>query len=128
VTNKELEILAEKIYAGTRGAWTCTDIFHVLLQVRGEAAARIPKPNYSPCMIEIALGPYWEYPAFPAPSESVPPEKRGLTKLEWFAGQALQGILSNGQVTLKCMAPDAAVDFAKALTEELDRERSKGEP
>lgn len=33
-------------------------------------------------------------PAFPAPSESVPKEQRGLTKREYFAAQAMAGLLS----------------------------------
>jgi hypothetical protein len=52
-------------------------------------------------------------------ANSLPPEKRGLTKLEWMTSQLMAG----HKFTAK-----QAVTVAKSLMEELDRERSKGEP
>lgn len=75
-------------------------------------------------------------PAFPAGSESVCADKRGLTKREYFAGLFMQGILSDCE-SMKAMVrsfPDheecesrtafSAISFADALIAELN----KGEP
>jgi Arc/MetJ-type ribon-helix-helix transcriptional regulator len=52
-------------------------------------------------------------------ANSLPPISGGLTKLEWMASQLMAG----HKFTAK-----EAVNVAKSLMEELDRERSKGEP
>lgn len=53
--------------------------------------------------------------AFPAPAH------HGLTKLEYFAGQAMQGLLAQGRTAGDYLLPAAAVQIAYALIAELER-------
>lgn len=68
-------------------------------------------------------------PAFPAGSESVCADKRGLTKREYFAGLAMQGMLSaingiDGSTHGQKHIAEKALEMAGALIAELN----KGEP
>lgn len=62
-------------------------------------------------------------PAFPVE----PFEHYGLTKLEWFAGMALQGLLADGQridIDPDCDIAQRAFNMAEAMIVEAER-RSK---
>lgn len=61
-----------------------------------------------------------DHTAFPTPSEST-----GLTKREYFAALALQGILSHSDpVVFGKVAAEMAVKAADLLIEELNKEQS----
>lgn len=36
----------------------------------------------------------------------------GLTKREWFAGMAMQGLMANPREDISCLGPDAMADIA----------------
>jgi len=63
-------------------------------------------------------------PAFPQPKDVV---WHGLTKREYFAAAALQGLLAKGDVGLESDA-EKAVQWANWLIEELNRAASGHEP
>lgn len=64
-------------------------------------------------------------PAFPADTDRLPSGAYGLTKREYFAALAMQGLLAGsnwpGVVIGPCQIADHAVEFADALLAELDK-------
>lgn len=59
-----------------------------------------------------------DYPAFPTTQDV---GDVGLSKREYFAAAALQGIISNGGYANEKRAAELAVDFADALINELNK-------
>lgn len=49
---------------------------------------------------------------------------KGLTKLEYFAGLAMQGVLAEG-ITSSSMVAPLAIGYAKSLLKELEKIKSK---
>ena len=56
--------------------------------------------------------------------DSVKVKTKGITKLEYFAGLAMQGVLAEG-ITSSSMVAPLAVGYAKALLKELEKNESK---
>lgn len=48
----------------------------------------------------------------------------GLTKREYFAGLAMQGLLSSGEYTSYHLVASDAVEYADVLVKELAKEKS----
>jgi hypothetical protein len=49
-------------------------------------------------------------------------ETVGLTKREYYAGLAMQGLIANGRVLLSANVAEEAILYADALLEELSKE------
>lgn len=61
-------------------------------------------------------------PAWPQPTDSKVLNRRGLTKREYFAAQAMQGIMSAGYRDDQAyLVAPVAVEMADALIEELNK-------
>jgi hypothetical protein len=51
-------------------------------------------------------------------------ENMGLTKLEYFAGLAMQGVLAEGVTSVSMVVP-SAIGYAKSLLAELEKLKSE---
>lgn len=67
-------------------------------------------------------------PAFPAVEGSTAFYEPGLSKREWLAGMALQGILSNPQLDIATTKMEIIARDAGALADTLLLELSKPQP
>jgi hypothetical protein len=52
------------------------------------------------------------------------PSLKGLTKREYFAAMALQGLLANSNIQLDGASANTAILFADALIEELSKTKT----
>lgn len=66
----------------------------------------------------------WDDSAFPVFDSDGFPSDNGLTKREYFAAIALQGLLAGGKY-FDVMAPVKAVELADSLIEKLNREQNE---
>jgi hypothetical protein len=63
-------------------------------------------------------------PAFPLISDDGYIINAGLTKREYFAAMALQGLLANSNIQLDGASANTAILFADALIEELSKTKT----
>jgi hypothetical protein len=63
-------------------------------------------------------------PAFPLISDDGFIINAGLTKREYFAAMALQGLLANSNIQLDGASANTAILFADALIEELSKTKT----
>ena len=63
-------------------------------------------------------------PAFPLISDEGYIINAGLTKREYFAAMALQGLLANSNIQLDGASANTAILFADALIEELSKTKT----
>jgi len=67
-----------------------------------------------------------DMPAMPNPTSRTLGPRQGLTKLEHFAGLAMQGILASPNLNIDLaekLIAEAAIVQAKALLEELEKQK-----